>query len=181
MIYHCEDFSYQIRKKAVKNISIRVTLQGEVAVTVPKSCETAQAKAFVEAKSGWIRKHLSQVAQKEMISIGEIDFLKQDGERLLDMASFYFKAFAPYDIAAPQIKFRKMKTRWGSCNKRAGTITLNKALKEVPEECAAYVVVHELSHLVEANHGAGFYAVVASVFPEYKKCEKRLNHYALQE
>ena len=38
-----------------------------------------------------------------------------------------------------------------------------------PEEAIEYVVVHELAHLVHRNHGKDFYALVASVMPDYKK------------
>ena len=51
---------------------------------------------------------------------------------------------------------QRMKTRWGSCNHNAGTIRLNTELAKKPPECLEYIVVHELIHLLEPTHNAGF-------------------------
>ncbi len=58
-----------------------------------------------------------------------------------------------------ELKFRKMKNRWGSCNSK-GVITLNKKLVKTPEICIDYVVIHELAHLKHLNHSKRFHALV---------------------
>jgi hypothetical protein len=50
--------------------------------------------------------------------------------------------------------------RWGSCTPANGTIRLNHRLAEVPTWVRDYVIVHELAHLREANHGPGFWKLV---------------------
>lgn len=60
--------------------------------------------------------------------------------------------------SSSQIKLRRMKSRWGTCNTRTGAITLNTALAERPVEYLEYVLVHELVHLWEPNHGPAFKA-----------------------
>lgn len=181
MVYQCQDFSYEVMRKRVKHMTIRITPKAEVTVTVPLRCPERQIREFVAAKSGWVRRHLAEMEKKQVIFVQDITFGKVEEEELLALVRVYLPAFAPYHVMEPQIRFRRMKSRWGSCNKTRGTITLNKALCMVPQECRIYVVVHELAHLVEMNHSAAFYRVVENVLPEYKNYEKRLRQYALQD
>ena len=71
------------------------------------------------------------------------------------------------------ITIRDQKTRWGSCSSK-GNLNFNWRLIFAPEKVLDYVVVHELAHRKEMNHSPAFYAVVASVMPEYKTYEKWL-------
>ena len=74
------------------------------------------------------------------------------------------------------LKFRKMKTRWGVCNTLKKTVTLNTELlkKEIP--LLDYVIVHELCHFFEGNHGKNFWALVAQAYPNYKEARKKLKY-----
>lgn len=84
--------------------------------------------------------------------------------------------FAPL-IARPinHISFKHMRTRWGSCNKAKGYINLSLDLISKKKEFIEYVVLHELCHLVHANHGKDFYALIATHMPDYKERIKCLN------
>ncbi len=64
-------------------------------------------------------------------------------------------------------------SRWGSCNSRK-EIRLNWRLLQAPPHIINYVVCHELAHLKEMNHSAKFWAIVASLCPDYKMAEKEL-------
>lgn len=55
---------------------------------------------------------------------------------------------------------QRMKTKWGSCNHRAGTIRLNTDLARKPRECLEYIVVHEMVHLMEPTHNERFVALM---------------------
>ena len=72
-------------------------------------------------------------------------------------------------IPHPSLRIRKMKTRWGVCNTKTHVITLNLELITKDINCLDYVIYHELSHLVEANHSKRFWAVVEENFKDYKK------------
>ena len=54
---------------------------------------------------------------------------------------------------------------------------MNKLVKLLPRDCQEYVIAHELSHLVEANHSKAFYAVLSSVLPDYRARERKLDHF----
>lgn len=77
-------------------------------------------------------------------------------------------------IPYPKIKFRKMKTRWGVCNKRDLSITLNTELIKYNIECLDYVIVHELTHFIHFNHSKNFWNVVEKYYPNYKQIRKKL-------
>lgn len=73
-----------------------------------------------------------------------------------------------------RMRIREMKTRWGVCNVKSKTITLNSRLIEYPLEALDYVIVHELSHLIHFNHSNSFWNLVAKYKPDYKRIRKEL-------
>jgi hypothetical protein len=79
------------------------------------------------------------------------------------------------DIPTPNLKIRKMKTRWGVCNIQNNNITLNSELYRYDIECLDYVIIHELSHFIEANHSRDFWIQVSKYCPNYKEIRKKLN------
>ena len=81
-----------------------------------------------------------------------------------------FKEKIPY----PTLKLRKMKTRWGVCNKKKQSITLNINLMRESIECLDYVIVHELSHFVHFNHSKEFWDTVSKYCNNYKEIRKKL-------
>ena len=71
------------------------------------------------------------------------------------------------------INVRKMKN-WGNC-KQDGRITLNLNLAKKDMECLEYVMIHELCHLIEFNHGKNFKKLMDEFCPKWKEIKKRLN------
>jgi predicted metal-dependent hydrolase len=66
-----------------------------------------------------------------------------------------------------RVSVKEQKSRWGSCS-RAGNLNFNWRLLLAPLPVLDYVVVHELAHLAEHNHGPRFWALVAAVCPDYR-------------
>ena len=66
------------------------------------------------------------------------------------------------------IKITNARKRWGSCSSD-GNINISWRLIMASDTIIDYILVHELSHLVEMNHSARFWSVVESVLPDYKK------------
>jgi predicted metal-dependent hydrolase len=67
-----------------------------------------------------------------------------------------------------------MKNRWGSCTSE-GRILLNPDLIIAPKQCIEYVIVHELCHLQEHNHGPAFYRLLNKLMPDWEQRRERLN------
>jgi predicted metal-dependent hydrolase len=65
------------------------------------------------------------------------------------------------------------KTRWGSCSAKK-SLNFSWRLMMADDDVIDYVVVHELAHIKELNHSSRFWALVASIFPDYKERNKKL-------
>ena len=80
-------------------------------------------------------------------------------------------------IPYPDLRIRKMTTRWGVCNVKTKTVTLNLELIKRDTKYLDYVIVHELSHLIHANHSKKFWDLVEENMPEYKKYRKEMKDF----
>lgn len=80
-------------------------------------------------------------------------------------------------VRATSITLRRMKTRWGSCTCQTGRIRLNVALAECPPACAKTVLVHELCHLREPNHGRRFHALMDLHCPDWRVWQRWLDEH----
>ena len=78
------------------------------------------------------------------------------------------------DLPEFSLKIRKMRTRWGVCNTKNKTITLNSELLKKDIALIDYVIVHEMTHFYEGNHGKKFWKLVEMVIPDYKERRKKL-------
>jgi len=85
-----------------------------------------------------------------------------------------FEGFTDQIKEIPEIKFKKMKKKWGMCS-NTKEITLNYELIKTPSKCIEYVIVHEFCHLIEHNHSKKFYLLLEKHMPEWKKWKKRLD------
>ncbi len=83
----------------------------------------------------------------------------------------------PWVDSVPELKLRKMRRRWGSCNSR-GLVTLNTHLIKAPLAFIDYVILHELCHLRELNHSRRFYRLMDQVLPEWRKIKQQLDERA---
>lgn len=91
----------------------------------------------------------------------------------LDQIYHRFSKRIPY----PDLRIRKMSTRWGVCNVKTKTITLNLELMKRDLKYLDYVIVHELSHLIYANHSTKFWSLVEENMPDYKKYRKEMKEF----
>ena len=109
------------------------------------------------------------------IDDNEIDkWYKKEASKLfkehLDNCYNKFTRKIPY----PSLTIRKMTTRWGVCNTKDIRVTLNLELMKKPIFCLDYVIMHELSHLIHANHSSDFWALVEENCDYFKQAKKIL-------
>jgi predicted metal-dependent hydrolase len=76
---------------------------------------------------------------------------------------------------------RRMKTKWGSCNPDSGHIWFNLELAKKHPHCLEYLVVHEMTHLIERGHGARFTALMDKFLPDWRRRRDELNSAPLAE
>ena len=79
-------------------------------------------------------------------------------------------------IPVPNLKIRKMTSRWGVCNIKNKNVTLNLELSKYDIVALDYVIVHELSHFIHPNHSKEFWQLVAKYYPNYKEVRKYLKN-----
>lgn len=77
-------------------------------------------------------------------------------------------------IPYPKLKIRKMTSRWGVCNKRDISVTLNLELIRKDIKYLDYVILHELCHLVYFNHSKDFWNLVSKYNNNYKEIRKEM-------
>jgi hypothetical protein len=74
---------------------------------------------------------------------------------------------------------KRMKTRWGTCNQKAGRIWLNLELAKKSEHCLDFIIAHEMTHLLERNHNDRFKAHLDAFIPQWRQYKEELNHSVL--
>ena len=77
------------------------------------------------------------------------------------------------DVA--EVRIKRMRTKWGSCNPQAKRVWLNLELAKKPPHCLEYVVVHEMMHLLEKSHNATFQALMDEHMPQWRLYREELN------
>lgn len=75
----------------------------------------------------------------------------------------------------PRWSIRRMKTKWGSCNRSTGHICFNLDLATKHPECLEYIVVHEMAHLIEHNHSDRFTSLMDKLLPDWRVRRDQLN------
>ena len=96
-------------------------------------------------------------------------------EQITELCHSIYPYYQARGIPFPSLRFRFMKSRWGSCNASKGILTFNNRLAEKPVECIAYVVAHEFTHFLHADHSKRFYGELEKMMPDWKIRRKLLN------
>lgn len=161
-----------VQRSRRKTIALSITRGLQVLVKAPVNMPRAAVEEFVERHRGWLEGHLrlqqehNENAVKHRMSPEQLAELTQRARRLaVDRVAYYGRVMG---LAPEGVRITQAKTRWGSCSgKNRLCFSLRIAL--LPPEAADYIVVHELAHLREKNHGPRFYAVVAACMPDYRE------------
>ena len=84
------------------------------------------------------------------------------------------------NVHVEQLRIKKMKTCWGTCNIEAKRIWINYELVKYPVECLEHTIVHELTHLLETNHTPRFYTLLGKYYPNYRENDKLIKEFSKQ-
>lgn len=86
---------------------------------------------------------------------------------------------AKIGVEVTEYFLQRMKTKWGSCNHQAKHIRLNTELVKKPKDLLEYVIVHELTHLIEPTHNDRFVAILNTHYPTWREARAELNELSL--
>ena len=78
-------------------------------------------------------------------------------------------------VKVAEVRIKKMKTRWGSCNVEDRRIWVNLELAKKPTMCLEYILVHEMVHLLERNHSDRFRDLMDTFMPQWRLHRDALN------
>ena len=134
--------------EADKNPTVELS-HGRMILRVRQGTDTAKRQAILEE---WQREQLRRAVPP----------LIKKWERLIG-------------IEVRRLYVQRMKTKWGSCNHRTGSIRLNTDLARKPRECLEYIVVHEMVHLLEPTHSARFISLIDQYMPKWQSHRDALN------
>ena len=160
---------YELTRKRVKNLNIRVREDGTVAVSIPLRTSAEAADRFVAARADWVQ----QARERAMRRAAQEARPLPDKETALAyftaMSDKVYPAFAGVlGGHKPVIKVRSMTSRWGVCFMAKRQITFALQLYHMPPAAQIYVVVHEYCHFLQPNHSPAFWAEVAKLMPDWK-------------
>ena len=82
-------------------------------------------------------------------------------------------------VTVDEVRIKKMKTLWGSCNIEAKRIWLNLELVKKPTSCLEFVLVHEMVHLIERRHNERFQKLMDRFMPQWRVHRDELNRQPL--
>lgn len=102
------------------------------------------------------------------------NYIKEDIKEIFKERLDYWYNIFEEKIPIPNLKIRKMTSRWGVCNIKNHNVTLNYQLSKYDISCLDYVIVHELSHFIYHDHSKNFWTLVSKYYPKYKECKKML-------
>jgi Predicted metal-dependent hydrolase len=118
-----------------------------------------------EMDDGSIRLEKSAVRQSSLRRVLETFYRSQAREYLTERLQTYAQQMS---VKYERLELRNQRTRWGSCS-TGGTISLNWRLIMAPPRIVDYLVVHELAHLTEQNHGDEFWRLIETQIPDYRE------------
>lgn len=108
----------------------------------------------------------SEPACRAALACWEKETCAEEAERLLQK---WLPVLAPYGVPHPTLRFRAMRSRWGSCIPQKRIVTLNTRLLAYPEECFEGVLLHELCHFLQPDHSAAFYEWMDRFLPDWRQ------------
>jgi hypothetical protein len=135
----------------------------------------AEIEAALEEHRPWLERQLA-VPVVARLGLDRLQLTEEQGRR---EAHARISLLAQSEAAALGVGYRRVtvrnqRSRWGSCSS-SGALSFNWRLVLAPHDVLDYVVVHEVCHLVEHNHGPGFWRLVEQRRADYRESKRWLD------
>ena len=171
-------YDYELIRSRRKTLALEISRDCRVLVRAPMRTSQKTIDAFVASHEGWIAKHLESQRQRAASAPppppeAEIEALKEQARAVLPEKVAYWSEVT--GLAPTGVKITAAQKRYGSCSSK-NSLCFSCFLMQKPEPALDLVVVHELCHIREKNHGPRFYALLAQYLPDYTERRKLLNN-----
>lgn len=174
------EYKLKVSRRA-KRMRLTVYCGGGFVVTVPARFKENAMEQFIREKARWVITKLEYFKNRPamvLIPNNKKDYLAFKN-KALELARARIDHFnSRYGFKFNKINIKRQKSRWGSCSKK-GNLNFNYKICRLPAELADYIIVHELCHLKEFNHGPGFWKLVSEIFPDYRGLRKELKKFKM--
>lgn len=159
-----------------KTLALEITRDCRILVRAPMRFPAAKLRTFLEEHRPWIERTLVKQRTKlqaapPMPSEAEISVLRERAARELPPKIDYYSRLM--GVTPAGIRITSARTRYGSCSAK-NRLCFSCFLMTCPDAAIDLVVVHELAHIREKNHGPRFYALLASILPDHQERKKLL-------
>ena len=167
---------YQLLRSARKTLSLEITRDGRLVVRAPLRTTQRQIDEFIANHEAWIasnleKQRLRREARPEPSDQEREALVRLAMERLPGRVAHFAAIMGLYPAG---ITITGARTRFGSCSGK-NSLCFSCFLMNCPEEAVELVVVHELCHIREKNHGPGFYALLERYLPDWRERKKLLS------
>ncbi len=159
------------RHPRAKNYKITLKPDGRILVTIPNFGTQRKAEAFLASKQDWIAAQQAKRPPVPPLSAVEIERLRAEAKSYIPQRVAVLAD--QYGFNYHTVRIKNMTSRWGSCSSR-GNLNFSLHLMRLPGVYIDYVILHELCHTQEMNHGPGFWNLLESVCPGAKKIDRAL-------
>ncbi|MEI7512217.1 MAG: SprT family zinc-dependent metalloprotease [Candidatus Uhrbacteria bacterium] len=172
-----EPVGYELKRRAYqRRIRISVKPGGQVIVSAGKHVPVLLIKGFIRHHQTWIDQTVQKLKDRPVSilkkqDVAEYKRVKKTTLKLVEERLAYFNQ--TYQFSWKRISIRNQKSQWGSCS-RSGTLSFNYKLAMIPSELADYVIVHELCHVQQMNHGPRFWALITKTVPDWRERRRAL-------
>ena len=159
-----------------RTVALEITRECKVRVRAPLRMPQAAIDDFVASHQSWLEEHLTRqrtrmAAAPPPPTPEELRALKARAREILPPKVAYYSRLL--GLFPTGVKITAARTRYGSCSGK-NSLCFSCFLVDSPEPAIDLVVVHELCHIRYKNHGPAFYALLSSVFPDYRERQKLL-------
>jgi len=172
-----EEIDYVLRtNKRAKRMRLVIYKDGSLVVTKPYRLPNIFVNSFLRNKANWVLskiEHFKRFKRIKIVKNDKVHYLKrkEEARRFIENEVREINQYYKFDYK--RISIRNQATRWGSCSQN-GNLSFNYRLLFLPQKIAEYVIVHEICHLKEMNHSAGFWKLVSQRVPDYKNIKSQL-------
>lgn len=170
-------FEYVVRRTTKsRRVRLIVRPHGSIEVVVPNRVSEKMVEDFVMSKADWILRTVRHYKDHPRVVLHgnqEEDWsvYKESAHARISEKLKYFNQF--YGYTWNTITVKKIKSRWGSCSTKRN-LNFSYKIALLPDDLADYIIVHELCHLKEMNHGKNFWNLVEQKIPHHRELRQQL-------
>ena len=170
------EYFVEFRKVKYTRYELR---KGILRVVIPKRSKM-NIEETIHRKDRWIYNKLREYdKEQERFSkiTNNMNLVQRSLPELRHLVANYIEKYEKFlNVKVNRLQFRDMVYKWGSCSSLRN-VTLSKNLRYLPDNLVAYIVYHELTHIIVLAHNDRFFNIIKKEFPNYKEYDEKLKHY----